>query len=79
MLVAVVAVFLWLARRRCRQRQQNFRNQARVHSIEGQLASFRSALRFQVAEHITRQRMRDALHDSDSLADRLDANGPWIQ
>jgi hypothetical protein len=64
LLLAAAVAGAWTARWLFRQqRTTQLRNQAQLHVIEGQLAAFRAALRLQVAEHVTRQRMRDAYRD----------------
>lgn len=64
LLLAAAIAGAWTARWLFRQqRLSQLRNQAQLHAIEGQLAAFRTALRLQAAEHLTRQRMRDAYQD----------------
>jgi hypothetical protein len=64
-LLAVAAVIGSLVPLRWYRQQQvqQLRNQAQLRVIEGQLAAFRAALRIQVAEHFTRQRMQRVMDD----------------
>lgn len=77
-LVVMVIAGVWATQRWHRQHNaQHFRQQAQLHAIEGQMAGFQAALRLKVAEHATRQRMRDMQYEPDSTITRLDANEPW--